>query len=235
MGGEGSTAWRLGVTRRCLEEDLELPPRTNWRAIAHPVLRAFVERRGQEPIGSERIAEVSAYLKAPIYSLHVGTRRPATWYDQDEQVVWLLAVGKSHDYDHLRRLAEQDRLLPTVDDYEHLEADVPAAAFAAALFADVEQLVTAARQQPDRIVVGSVAQRIPVRLCIETSDSRKLVVAISRRLILGDVELPPDWLTAVASAFYPGVPFDQLFPSPQRIDDAFVEAHELALQHTLPD
>lgn len=179
---------------------------------------------------------MSAYLKAPIYSLHVGTHRAATWYDQHEQVVWLLGVGKHHDYDHLRRLAEQDRLLPTNDDYERLEAEVPPEAFAAALFADVEELVRAAQQQPDRIVVGSVAQRIPVRLCIETGGSPKLVVAISRRLIPGDVELPPEWLTAVASAFYPSVPFDQLLlSSPQRIDDAFVEAHELALQHTLPD
>ncbi len=235
MGGQGSAAWRLAVTRRCLEEDLEIPPGTNWRAVSHQVLRAFVERRGQDPIGSERIAEVSAYLRAPIHSLHVGKHRAATWYDQEEQVVWLLGVGKSHDYNHLRQLAQEDRLLPTLDDYDRLAVEVPPDAFAAALPTDVEQLVEAARREPDRIVVGYLAQRIPVRACLEPGDPPKLVVAISRRLTPGDVELPPEWLTTVATAFYPGVPFEGLLPSPQRIDDAFVEAHEFALHGPLRD
>ncbi|GIW20266.1 MAG: hypothetical protein KatS3mg065_0562 [Chloroflexota bacterium] len=231
MGGEVSPEWRLAVTRRCLEEDLDLQPDADWRAIAHPVLQAFAERRGQHPVGSERITEVSGYTRAPIYSLHVRTHRAATWYDQEEGVVWLLGVGEYHDYEHLRRLAQQDRLLPTVDDYERLELDALPEDFAAALIAEVEQLVVAARLEPDRIIRGQLASRVPVRVCVETGDPPKLIVAVSRRLVPGDVELPGDWLVVVAQAFYPGVPFDELFPSPLRIDDTFVEAHELALEH----
>jgi hypothetical protein len=159
--------------------------------------------------------------------------RAATWFDQEESVVWLLGVGKYHDYEHLRRLAEHGRLLPTVDDYDRLDVETAPREFAAALMSDVELLVGQAWQRPDRIVGGQLAGRIPVRVCVESGDPRTLVVAVSRRLVPGDIEVPGDWLSVVALAFYPGVPFDELLPSPQRIDDTFVEPHELALQHPL--
>lgn len=230
---EGIAApWRLAVTRRCLEEDLGLSPDEDWRTADSELLRAFQERRSRHPTGSDgRIAEVSGFTSAPVYSLHVGRDRAATWYDQEEQIVWLLGVGRAHDYDYLRRLAERDRLLPTVEDYERLEPGAPTRDFAEAILEDVRSLTERAAAEPDRVVHGRLAGRIPVRVCVESGEPMMLVVAVSQRLSPGDVVIPALWQAIVASAFFPAVPFEDFYPFPVAFDETYVEDHELALRH----
>lgn len=199
------------------------------------MLRAFQERRSRHPTGSDgRIIEVSGFTRAPVYSLHVGKDRGATWYDEEEQIVWLLGVGRSHDYDHLRRLAESGRLLPTPGDYERLEPDAPGVDFTTAILADIRLLKARAAAAPDRVVTGRLAGRIPVRLCVESGDPPMLVVAISQRIFPGDLVIPARWQVIVASAFFPGVPFEDFYPFPVHFDETYVEDHELALRHIDP-
>ena len=49
--------WDLRITRRCLWEDLHLDPDASGSAEeyveVHSLVKAFVERRGQSPIGQE--------------------------------------------------------------------------------------------------------------------------------------------------------------------------------------
>src|SRR4051794_16053368 len=97
--------WTLAVTRRCARDDLRISG--NWRdhSESNDVIRAFLSRRGQSPVGQERIEVLIPLVQPPCYSLHVGDGRSATWFDEDESVVWLLASAAGHDYDYFAYLA----------------------------------------------------------------------------------------------------------------------------------
>lgn len=58
---------------------------------AHDVVRVFVERRRQSPVGQEWTNLPVTAARA--YNLHFGRLRALTWHDEDAGVVWLLGVG----------------------------------------------------------------------------------------------------------------------------------------------
>jgi hypothetical protein len=207
------------VTRRCLTEDLGLPAkRVDWTmdelAAANEAIAAFRDRRaemgspGQEPIRA-LLPEVIAF------SLHVGRRRGATWHHREAGVIWLLAVGYHREghiddaYAHFERLKAAGRLLPTRDDMlAFVRSQAPT--LARSLLNDVPGLVAAARQRPDVIGSAILGGRIRVRVVCEAGDPAMLTVAISQRLLPGEMEVPADWLVRVAAAFLPGTPAERL-------------------------
>lgn len=220
------------VTRRCLTEDLELPPESvGWTidelASANEVIAAFRERRemastGQEPIQS-LLPEVAAF------SLHVGRRRGATWHHREAGVIWLLAVGYHREghvddaYAHFERLEAAGRLLPDRNDMlAFVRSQAPT--LARSLLNDVPGLVAAARQHPGVIHSGIIGGRIRVRVVCEAGDPPMLTVAISQRLFPGEMPVPADWVVRVAAAFLPET-------SPERLSVAF----DLAGQELQPD
>lgn len=220
------------VTRRCLTEDLELPPESvGWTidelASANEVIAAFRERRemastGQEPIQS-LLPEVVAF------SLHVGRRRGATWHHREAGVIWLLAVGYHREghvddaYAHFERLETAGRLLPDRNDMlAFVRSQAPT--LARSLLNDVPGLVAAARQHPGVIHSGIIGGRIRVRVVCEAGDPPMLTVAISQRLFPGEMPVPADWVVRVAAAFLPET-------SPERLSVAF----DLAGQELQPD
>lgn len=220
------------VTRRCLTEDLELPPESvGWTidelASANEVIAAFRERRemastGQEPIQS-LLPEVVAF------SLHVGRRRGATWHHREAGVIWLLAVGYHREghvddaYAHFERLEAAGRLLPDRNDMlAFVRSQAPT--LARSLLNDVPGLVAAARQHPGVIHSGIIGGRIRVRVVCEAGDPPMLTVAISQRLFPGEMPVPADWVVRVAAAFLPET-------SPERLSVAF----DLAGQELQPD
>jgi len=121
----------LRVTRRCVADDLGLPIEHASRDAQHYMrehvaVRTFVELREHAPDVGERVKGVNPY--GGIVSLHVGSGRGATYYDAEEDVVWLLAYSATHAtherrdvYQKFMALGERDELLPTQEDYETLE------------------------------------------------------------------------------------------------------------------
>jgi hypothetical protein len=230
-----ATTYRLAVTRRCLDEDLGIVGVDDWRRHLddRTILRAFQERRSQRPIGQERLLDLIGVIQAPVFTLHAEQARGGTWYDEEEEIVWLVGVGQAHDYDHLVNLGQRGRLLPTVDDYEQFEIGT-AASFADTLVAEARALVRLAADRKDEPVEQLLAGRIPVRVCWETADPDFLVVAISERIRPGDATLGKEWQLTVAAAFFPGVPFDEFPPFPFDFDNTEVRSDELAIRHFAP-
>jgi hypothetical protein len=235
MSDETSRSWRLSVTERCSREDLGIGADWHDALGSNPVLDAFVQRRSQLPEGQERIANLVGEIAAPVFSLHVGRDRAATWYDEEEEVVWLLAVASEHDYDHFRRLATADRLLPTVDDYEALDAPTPTADLVERIGQHARRLLAEAVRASGSIVEDELPGGIPVRICIEPGDPELLTVAVSERVAPGDARLPKQWQLAVLTAFFPGTRFEDLVPFALRIDGTDIRSDELGVTYFLPD
>lgn len=211
--------WDLAVTGRCAVEDLDLG---RWiepgdvAEIDHPTLDCFRGLRSQRSIGIERILA----LKADIYSLHCGRQRCATWFDEDDNVVWLLGCGlhtqgSRHDaYEMFARLADQGRLMPDSDDYERLFS-WRAHGLAETVKEDVDRLVAAASGSPGAEVRGTLCGIINVSLVLEREgDLECLFVAVemefAARPTKGECQPPQDWLIVILAGFFPEIEFDQL-------------------------
>lgn len=123
----------LRVTERCLTDDLGLKKdlvESDARDFAdsHAAVKKFVAMRGSDPAGGE--PTYGDYKRGLICSLHVGSARAVTTWDDVGDVCWLLA------YDEYHRIGEPDdayavfndlhsagRLMPTAEDYEAILLD----------------------------------------------------------------------------------------------------------------
>lgn len=157
----------LRLTRRALE-DLGLDPAEYSRrsardyAGAHDVVRAFIERRGQSPVGQETTRlPVSSQV---VYNLHAGRWRGLTWHDEDADVVWLLGVGchrsgeRDDAYEVLKRRDEAGDLLPDEQDYLDLEASIDEALeFVEAVAQEGPALLERAREKPCERITAVIA------------------------------------------------------------------------------
>ena len=133
----------LRATMRCLIDDLDYDDEVGGRPVEqleHRVIRAFVEKRSQNPVGVEKVEPLVSNVE--VYTLHAGRWRGATWHDEEERIVWLLAArlhrsGERGDaYPYFKALDAAERLLPTQEDYELAftlrEAELPAGLYGAA-------------------------------------------------------------------------------------------------------
>jgi hypothetical protein len=136
-GGHICRDWELRVTERCLTEDLqerprddgESEPRFKFEDLArHEIIKGFVAERCDKTISTRQVAPLTC--GKPVWVLARGNdHRGATWYDEGNHVVWLLAAGKHRSgqaddfFPYCRGVDEDGRLLPTVGDYELLEID----------------------------------------------------------------------------------------------------------------
>lgn len=158
-----------------------------------PRTRAAAESAFSRPGGG-----AGAYFEDVAYSLHAGEVCGLTWHQErpDGGIVWLLAArfhrsGKPEDaYPHFRELDANGRLLPTREDFRALTRSlIPT--LARSLSSDVPALRRVAECQPGTIVRGLVGGRISVRLFKEAGHRPMLTVAISWRLIPGDMDVSP--------------------------------------------
>jgi hypothetical protein len=210
--------WILRVTRRCLLEDLEvdegdLEAPLHELAQRSQIIRAFIQQRSQLPTGQETIQGLTSRIIA--YSLHAGQFRGITWHQEAAGVVWLLAArfhrsGQRDDaYPYFQELDANGQLLPTRDDFTALGRK-QANTLARSLLTDIPPLRRQVESQPGTVVQGVVGGRIRVRLLKEAGDRPMLTVAISQRLLPGEMLLPSDWLITLAAAFFPELAADQL-------------------------
>ena len=158
-------------------------------------------------MGQEAIQGLTSKIVA--YSLHAGDDRGLTWYHERAGAVWLLASrfhrsGKPDDaYPYFRELDAKGRLLPSREDAEALaRSRVPS--LAKALFEDVPGMRSRAFDKPGYVVGGIIGGRIRIRALADPDDPDRLLVAISMKLLPGELSLPTEWLIVVAAAFFPG-------------------------------
>jgi hypothetical protein len=205
-------AWALRITQRCLTEDLGQPAEASVEAAAnvdhHHLVRAFVTERGQTTHGPDPL-KCAWEMGAPVFTIHHGTSRGATWHHEALNVVWLLGIADAHNYDHLCDLAASDRLMPVAADVERLVAD-QAPTFARALIEEVPALIELARANAGQIIEGLVAGSVPVRLRMDPDGRAPLLtVAIDQRLRPDGVLLPGGWLARLAMSFFPDTPLEE--------------------------
>src|SRR5215203_4179242 len=148
--------WDLAITKRCLTKDLGLSEQDLERGIddladSNAVIKAFRDMRSQHPDGTDHIRGLQANISA--FSLHAGAERALTWYDQELDVVWLLASrfhrsGQRDDSYPFFRGLSKEHLLPTKKDITRL-SDSRSRDFAEALMEDVPSLLDRARSAPN--------------------------------------------------------------------------------------
>ena len=206
--------WDLRITARCLGDDLGFDPDESARAEDYAdsddMVRAFVDRRGQYPIGQETFRCGTEVTGLPLFTLHFNDDRAATWHQESAPpgfeaeyplgIVWLLGVRPEHDYDGLCDLG--DDLLPTIDDQQAFIADA-AQSFARAMVEQVPRLLAAAEANKGQVVTGVIADTIRVRLYRDGDDQAPLLtVAYSSRPLPNGVALLPRWQTRLVMAFF---------------------------------
>jgi hypothetical protein len=168
-----------------------------------------VTERGQTTHGVDPL-KCAWETGAPVFTVHHGTSRGATWHHEALNVVWLLGIAEAHNYDRLCDLADDDRLMPTIADVERVVAD-QAPTFARALVEEVPVLIDLARQHAGNIIEGLIAGRVPVRLRMDPDGQAPLLtVAVDQRLRPEGLRLPGAWLARLAMAFFPDTPLDRV-------------------------
>ena len=158
------------LTRRAIADlglsvdDHASRPATDY-VEAHGAVRAFVERRRQDPGGQEWTNLPATAARAA--NLHFGRHRGLTWHDQASDVVWLLGVGWHESgslddaYDVLKARDRAGTLMPDEQDYLDLEMSYEEAhSFVVLVSHEAPALVERARQAPSTEVRGIVAGRL---------------------------------------------------------------------------
>ena len=184
---------------------------------AHDVVRVFVERRRQSPVGQEWTNLPVTAARA--YNLHFGRLRALTWHDEDAGVVWLLGVGwhesgSLHDaYEVLKARDQAGNLMPDEQDYLDLEMSFEETqSFVMQVSQEAPALVEQARRTPGTEVRGVIAGRLGVGVVVEVvvipgedESLEEIWVGFEMPPLQGTTELPPQpkWIMAVLAAMVP--------------------------------
>lgn len=118
--------WELRVTGRCLKEDLAAATDVPFEELRkHEIIKALIRERTQRTDDTRQVHPLTC--GQPVWVLARGhDHRGATWFDEQERVVWLLAYGRHRSgqaedfFPYCKDLDEADRLLPSASDYEAL-------------------------------------------------------------------------------------------------------------------
>jgi hypothetical protein len=210
------------LTRRALQDlDLSIPEHASRPATdytdAHDVVRAFVQRRRQSPVGQEWTNLPVTAARA--YNLHFGRHRGLTWHDADSDVVWLLGVGWHESgslddaYEVLKARDLAGTLMPNEQDYLDLEMSLEEThSFVARVSQEAPAPVEQARQAIGVEVRGVIAGRLGVGVLVEVvvipgedESLEEIWVGFEMPPIEGTTELlpQPEWIMAVLAAMVP--------------------------------
>lgn len=228
----------LRITLRCLQEELHMSrgdANVPVDEIAHDLVRAFVEKRRTHPKGNEPFVLPK---HGPIADKIRWTERwrGATLYDSGENVVWLLGFGfhtsgRPDDvYEILEELDRQEKLLPTTDDFDLLldarEANLPDL-----LRENAEEMLEEARANPGTEVRRVIGGTFPISVVIERENGMTATwLAISYRLLRGEIDPPPEWQQFILAAFFPGRRPEEIQSPEQRLPTRATESDEWVYQ-----
>lgn len=200
----------LRITRRCLADDLNVDPGTEFaNARSHPIVEAFETQRSTNPTGGKTVGPIAG--ERTIYRLGSGhDHRGATWFDGHEQVVWLCAYGfhRSGEVDdafpYFHDLIREGRMLPTEDDYEALFWD-RAHRFAETLPQDAQNLLAKARSNPGVEQVGILGERQNTSIVVEVVEILEETYVAFSLAQIGDYTM----IVSILAAFFPNAVFSE--------------------------
>jgi hypothetical protein len=166
--------WELRLTGRCTEEDLRLASDATFEELqGSEIIKAFVKDRSTRTVDTRQVAPLTCGQAVWVLS-RGNDHRGGTWFDEEHRVVWLLAAGRHRSgssddfFPYCKALDREDRLLPSVDDYERMfrERD---ARFAFAIAIEAPLILKKARLEPgeQRIMFGG---RYGACMAIEVAD-----------------------------------------------------------------
>jgi hypothetical protein len=192
---------------------------------AHRMIRAFVDRRRENPEGSETTQLPST--KAVVWNLHFERLRGLTWHDEEADVIWLLGVGYHESgsvgdaYAVLKGRDAAGELMPGYEDYSDLEPDpVP---FVERLAAEAPILMARARVHPGRevreILAATAEVGVQVEVVVVDDNSLEEIWISITQPPVATVDLPPSWVVTIVAALLPEAQIDDLkwggtFPRP---------------------
>lgn len=118
--------WEIRVTARCLEEDLGVSGEAEFADFEDvEIIKSLVKDRRARVEDTRQVAPLTSGV--PVWVLSRGNdHRGGTWFDEEEQVLWLLAYGRHRSgteedfFPYCKQLDADDRLLPTAADYERM-------------------------------------------------------------------------------------------------------------------
>jgi hypothetical protein len=224
----------LRVTLRCLQDELRLAPEDagrHARELDHEICAAFVTQRSQNPIGVEKLQPITSNIEA--YTLHAGRWRGVTWHDEEDNVVWLLGFGYHRSgeagdaYPYLKQLDADGALLPTRADYDLLY-ELRDAALPSELRRLAFEMLESARSSVGEEIRGVLAGAFPVSVVVENEGGLEAVwLAVSHRLIKGELDPPPEWLRFVVAAFFPDAGFEDIQSPEQKLPTRETTSYEV--------
>ena len=226
-------SWGLWVTRQALADiGLERVAGSTFDLEAmtsrHPILKAFKNKRGSDPRGIDKMQKV----KRDIYNLHTKDPfRAVTWYDEVQDVVFLLAVS-SHDYSVFENRDEDGTLGPLDVDYaDYLASLNPIQQyyddFLERARIEMKPLLERASDNPGKLVEATLGQELPVAMMVQVlvlTDEHQMAdvhVAISFKDRKNTVKLPPDVAHDLVDIFFPDANLSDVdigkpaFPDPE--------------------
>lgn len=196
--------WELRMTRRCLSEDLNAAPDAAFDDVGGlQIVRAFVRERSRHTDGARRVTPLTC--GCPVWVLaHQHDHRGATWYDEPEEVVWLLAYGRHRSgqdddfFPYCKELDAQDLLLPNLQDRVELlrERDFR---FVHAVRIEAPVILQQARAQEGEhrhLLGGDLDAGISVEVD-EELEAEAITIAF------GFDAIDWDWVTIMLAAFHP--------------------------------
>ncbi|MGC9221846.1 MAG: hypothetical protein ACP5H2_10935 [Solirubrobacteraceae bacterium] len=202
--------YELRLSKRCLTEDLQSESVAPFDDLKnHEIVKALIKRRRDSPIDTKRVSPVRD--DPEVYRLAYGERhRGATWFDEENRVVWLLAYaqhefkGAGDAFPYFKALHADDKLLPSEEDYKDLFKD-RALRFAGLAPLEAATLLAAAREQPGTEQRGVIGGQVGVGVAVEIVETlTETYLAITLR------GLTPDMLPILLAAFFPTHEFDDL-------------------------
>ena len=187
-----SSERRVRITLRCLVEDLGLEVPGIDRPIGlidHPMLDEARRVAPSSPQGQKRILSIR---RPPVYRLRHSTDRGATWLDEEENILWLVAVARREDQSEndafavFARLHQAGRLLPSDDDRCRIEFE-QGAELLARVRRDIVPLLAAAREAPGTDAGLDLAGFVPARAqSMRAAGIEELWMAVSTRDAAGE-------------------------------------------------
>ncbi len=151
----------------------------------HPVLASFYKKRTISVVGTQQLEKVPN--QAEIWNLHAeNPHRAVTWYDEEQDVVFLLAYS-THDYDEFVNRYYAETLLPTARDYQDIENHRRSVSgldddFILVVEGQDPDLVQRALDAPGQVVEEVLASELPAAAILE-------VALIADTQMTGDVYL----------------------------------------------
>lgn len=140
----------LRVTERCATADLGADSGAPFEElIRHDIVKSFVSRRRDRTDDTREVTPLTS--GHTVFRLSYGhDHRGATWFDEDERIVWLLAYGRHRSgkpddaFQIFKELDAAGNLFPTPNDYKRAFDDHDLW-LAQRVVADAQELLSAAR------------------------------------------------------------------------------------------